>query len=82
MIKYLAPLGIFASGMIVALLLYLFLGTIGSAVDSLATDTAEVAPVFWNWTWVAQGTTVKFIIVVAVILLTLWATVRAFLKVR
>jgi len=82
MTKYLVPLGVFCGGMIVALVLFLFLGTIGDAVDQLGADTAEMAPVFWNWAWVAQGTTVKFIVFISVILLTLFATAVTFLRVR
>ena len=80
--KYLAPLGIFCGGMLLALVLFLFLGTIGDAADKLGEDTAAMAPVFWNWTWVAQGSVVKFIVFIVVILLTLYATAKAFLRVR
>jgi len=82
MIKYLAPLGVFCFGMLVTLVLFLFLGTIETSVDQLATDTADIAPVFWNWSWIAQGEVVKFIIVVLAILLTLYGTAMAFLKVK
>lgn len=80
--KYLAPLFVFCGGMIVALVLFLFLGAIGTAADKLAADSAGIAPVFWNWAWVAQGNTVKFFVFISVILLTLFATAKAFLKVR
>ena len=80
--KYLAPLGIFVFGMLVALVIFLFLGTIGDTTDQLAVDTAAMAPVFWGWSWIAQGTVVKFIVFIVVILLTLYATAKAFLRVR
>ena len=80
--KYLAPLGIFCGGMLLALVLFLFLGTIGDAADKLGEDTAAMAPVFWNWAWVAQGSVVKFLVFIVVILLTLYATAKAFLRVR
>jgi len=82
MTKYLAPLFTFVGGMIVALVLFLFLGAIGTAAEKLAADSAEMAPTFWNWAWVAQGNTVKFLVFILVILLTLYATAKAFLKVR
>jgi len=82
MTKYLAPLGVFCFGMIVILVLFLFLGTIGDAADQLAADSAGMASTFWNWVWVAQGTTVKFIVFISAILLTLYATAKAFLRVR
>lgn len=82
MLRYMAPLGVFVGGMIVALVMFLFLGAMGTAADKLAADSAGIASTFWNWTWVAQGTTVKFIVFISVILLTLYATAKAFLKVR
>jgi len=80
--KYLVPLGVFASGMILNLVLFLFLGTIGDATDQLAADTADIASTFWLWTWIAQGAVVKFIIFVLGTLLVLYATAKAFLAVR
>lgn len=83
MIKYLVPLGIFAFGMIVALVLFLFLGSIGSAVDQMNTDTASITTsVFWNWDVVSSTTSVKFIVFLLVMLLTLFASGKAFLKLR
>ena len=80
--KYLVPLGVFAGGQFVALICFLFLNTIGGAADQLAADTAEMAPVFWNWTWVSSGTTVKFVVFILIELLTLFATAKAFLHVK
>jgi len=80
--KYLVPLWVFVGGHMVMLFLFLFLNTIGTAADQLAADTAEMAPAFWNWTWVASGNTVKFLVLILLELLVLFATAKAFLKVR
>lgn len=80
--KSLAPLWVFCSGMFFTLFLFLFLGMIGDQVDELATDSAAIAPVFWNWSWIAQGDVVKFLLVLFAILLTLFATGVAFVKTR
>ena len=80
--KYLAPLGVFAGGMITALLLYLFLGNIGDAADQLAADSAAIAPTFWKFSVVANGNAVQFIVFLSVLIITLYATAKTFLKVR
>ena len=80
--KYLTPLWVFCTGMLVALVLFLFLGAIGDATEQLAADTAEMAPVFWNWAWVSSPNTVKFLVFIGVILMTLFATGMAFLRVQ
>lgn len=80
--KYFLPLWVFVGGQVVALLVFLFLNAIGTAADQLAADTAEMAPVFWNWAWVSSGTTVKFLVFIFIELLVLYATAKAFLKVR
>lgn len=82
MTKYLLPIWIFVFGQIIALLCFLFLGTIGSAAEQLATDTAGIAGSFWNWSWVSNPNVVKFIVFLFVELITLFATAKAFLKVK
>lgn len=80
--KYFAPLGVFVGGMIVSLVFYLFLGTIGDEATELQTQSAPMASTFWGWSWVSSPTTVQFLIFIGLMLLTLYATFRAFLAVR
>jgi len=82
MTKYLLPLGIFIGGQIVALFCFLFLGAIGGAAEQLAADTEEIASAFWNWAWVSNPNVVKFTVFFFIELVTLYATARAFLKVK
>ena len=81
MLKYMFPLWVFVGGQFVLLILFLFLGAIGDTADKLAVDTAEMAPYFWNWAWVSQGTTVKFIVFILLELMVLYATAKSFLSV-
>lgn len=80
--KYLAPLGIFVTGMVFALILFLFLPTIGDSADQLATDSAAYSSVFWNWGIFVNGNFVKFLVFFIVIMGTLFATAKAFLRVK
>lgn len=80
--KYLTPLWVFIGGQIIALICFLFLGTIGSAAEQLAADTESMASTFWNWTWVSNPNVVKFTVFLLVELITLYATAKAFLKVH
>ena len=82
MTKYFVPLGVFVGGMLTALVVFLFLGAIGDAATQLQADSAAIAPAFWNFAWVSSPNTVKFLVFIGIILLTLFATARAFLKVR
>lgn len=79
--KYAAPLWIFLGGMFVALLCFLFLPAIGDAGDALSTETADIASVFWNWSLI-NGSTVKFLVVGLIVMLTLFSSVKALLKAR
>jgi hypothetical protein len=53
--RYLLPLKVFAGGMLLCLIGFLFLSHTGTAVDQLGTDTAAYAGTFWNWGWISQG---------------------------
>lgn len=80
--KYLLPLWVFLGGQFIMLFCLLFLNSIGTAADQLATDTAAMAPTFWNWSWVSSGNTVKFLVLIFLELVILFATAKAFLRVR
>jgi hypothetical protein len=78
--KYLAPLGVFFMGNLALLIAFLLMPNIGSAGEQLATDTADMAHVFWNWTWVVGS--VRLWVFLTLEFCVLWLTAKAFLKVR
>ena len=80
MSKYLAPLVIFVMGSLILLVAYIFMPAIGVAGEQLAAETAGVASTFWGWSWIVGG--VKFWVFLMLWFAVLYATVRAFLKVR
>lgn len=80
MTKYLAPLGVFVMGNLVLLVVFLFLGAIGTAGEELVEETAEIAPTFWNWSWAAGN--LKFLVFLMFEAVILYATGKAFLKVK
>lgn len=82
MSKYLAPLGVFVSGFILALAAYLFLPTLGTQADQIAAETTSYAGKFWLWNVVVTGNFLKLAVFLIIIVGTLWATAKAFLKVR
>lgn len=79
--KYLAPLGVFATGQIFLLFAFLFLSHIGTRVDAMQTETVAFSSNFWNFTWLT-GTVVQFIIYIGIELATLYVTAKAFLAIR
>lgn len=78
--KYLAPLGVFVMGNLTLLIVFLFLGTIGTAGETLAANTSGIASNFWGWTWAVGG--VKLWVFLAFEGAVLFATAKTFLKVR
>jgi hypothetical protein len=57
-----APLGIFIVGQIILLVLFVFMPSIDSAVNSTAVATANVTSTFWGWGWLMTNGTVKFLL--------------------
>lgn len=80
MSKYLAPLGVFIGGSFILLVAFLFMSAIGSAGEQLEAETAAIASTFWNWGMIVGN--VKFWVFLILWLVVLYATARAFLKVR
>jgi len=78
--KYLAPLGIFAFGQIVLVLVLLFMPAIGSAADEMAAETAGWVAKGWGWGWVSNST--RLIVFIMLELFTLFLTAKAFLSAR
>lgn len=79
--KYFFPLWVFVGCNFAILVFFLYLSSIGTAVDTMQTDTAAIASNFWNWTWLS-GNVVKFMLVIMLELLALYATAKAFLAVK
>ena len=78
--KYLAPLGIFLGGSIMAVLAFVLLPAIGTAGDNLATATSSYESNFWGFSWIVGS--VEFWVFFIIEMLVLVATFKAFLKVR
>lgn len=78
----LQPLWVFAGGMILALAVLVLLPTIGTEADRLAAASVAYADTFWLWTWVTNGNVLKFAVFMIIVLSTLIATGKAFLRVR
>lgn len=80
--KYMAPLGVFVGGQLLLLIVFLFLSTIGSVADTMATEAASASTWAWGFDWWSDSSVVKMLVVVIVEILTLWAATKAFLGIK
>lgn len=80
MIKYFKPLGVFISGNILMLFLFLFFSAFGTAATQLQSDTAGIASTFWAWDWAV--TNIRLWVYISVELTILFFTAKAFLAVK
>lgn len=81
MSKYLAPLGIFVTGHIFMLMLFLFFPALGDSVTALNASVNEtVKATFWGWEWVSGSIRVWVFLFSEMFIL--GATAIAFIKCR
>ena len=79
MSKYLKPLGVFVSGQIIMLVLFLFMPNIATALVNLAAVPGASLQL-WGWDWLIPAG--RIIIVVVVELVTCWVTALSFMDIQ
>jgi hypothetical protein len=60
--KWAMPLGIFVSGQLVLLVLFIFMPSVDAAVNTTATATSAITPTFWGWGWVMTNGVVRMLL--------------------
>jgi hypothetical protein len=80
--QWLAPLGIFITGQLILLVLFIFMPGVDSAVNQTATATANITATgnMWGWGWLMGSGTIRWLLYMFGELLVLFAAGMALYK--